>query len=124
MSESNHQAALVQWWGLQYPHLKNCLISYPSGAIIGGKNKFALIAKLKNEGWRTGVSDLFLAVPRGGKHGLWIEMKDIKKTLCSVSQEQRDHIDLMHSQGYEAIWCAGFEVAKAAIETYMNLSNK
>jgi len=119
MSEHDQQVTVVQWWDRQYPDLSLCLTAYPSGAIVGGRNKFGLIAKMKKEGWRKGICDLFISVPKGGKHGMYIEMKDVKKTLCSVSPEQREHIDLMNSLGYEAIWCAGADIAIAAIKTYM-----
>lgn len=120
MSEHNEQTRVIQWWDITNPELSLCLTAYPSGAIIGGRNKFGLIAKLKREGWRKGVCDLFLAIPRGGKAGLWIEMKDINKTVSALSQEQKAHITLMQTMGYEAIWCAGADVAIAAITTYMN----
>ena len=117
MSEHDEQAAVIKWFSLKYPDYEKCLIAYPSGAIIGGRNKWGLIAKLKKEGWRKGVPDLFLAVPAGGFNGLWIEMKDAGKTRSSVSAEQLEHLDLMAKMGYFAIWCAG---ATAAIETIDN----
>ena len=120
MSESDQQATIVKWWRLQYPQLSKLLISSQSGAIIGGKNKFGSIAKLKKEGWQSGVPDLFIAVPRGGKHGLWIELKDVKKIEKALSEEQNEYLVLLSEQGYEAIWCAGSDIAIAAIKTYMN----
>lgn len=120
MTEHQQQVTVVEWWDATYPKLKLCMTAYPSGAIMGGKNKFGMINKMKKEGWRKGVCDLFIAVPRKGKAGLWVEMKDVKKTLCSVSDEQMAHIDLMNEMGYEAIWCAGADIAIAAIKVYMN----
>jgi hypothetical protein len=60
-----------------------------------------------------------LAVPRGGKGGLWIEMKDEKKPLSSLSKAQMDHLELMVEMGYSAVWAAGFDIAKAAVEAYL-----
>lgn len=120
MSESDQQSALVRWFGLKYPALSAFLIAYPSGAIMGGKNKFALIAKLKREGWRSGVPDLFLAVPNKDYSGLFIEMKDQGKTQCSLSEEQKEYLRALNGMGYFADWCAGFEAAKAVIEEYLN----
>ena len=120
MSESDQQAAIVQWWRLKYPQHSKLLISSQSGAIIGGKNKFGAIAKLKKEGWQKGVPDLFIAVPRWGNHGLWIELKDVGKTEKALSDEQNEYLELFKAQGYEAIWCAGADMAIAAIKVYMD----
>lgn len=94
-------------------------MAIPNGQLLGGRNNFALINKLKREGFKNGVSDLFIAVPINGKCGLWVEMKDAGKTQCSVSAEQQEHIDLMRDMGYEAIWAAGSDIAIAAIKVYM-----
>tara|TARA_R110000772_G_scaffold263054_1_gene382580 strand:- start:55 stop:417 length:363 start_codon:yes stop_codon:yes gene_type:complete len=119
MSEHDHQAAVVNWFKLQYPQYEKCIMSIPNGQMLGGRNKFALMNKLKKEGFKNGVSDLFIAVPKNGKFGLWIEMKDAGKTQCSVSDDQQAHLDLMISVGYEGIWAAGSVIAIAAIKTYM-----
>ena len=120
--EHDETSAVVSWFKMQYPKYKDCIIGIPNGAHIAGhagarKKK---INKLKAEGMKPGCSDLFIAVPAGGKHGLWVEMKDVKKTPCSVKKNQLEHLDLMSEMGYEAIWCTGFDVAKAAITVYMN----
>ena len=122
MSEHDQTSAVVKWFKAKYPKYKDCIIGLGNGAVLGGNSRLRGIRmnSLKAEGFKPGASDLFIAVPRGDKHGLWVEMKDVKKTLCSVSEAQRAHLDLMSEMGYEAIWCAGFDVAKAAIEVYMN----
>ena len=55
MSESTEQQAIVSWFAMQYPKYR--LISVPNGQMIGGKNKYALIAKYKAEGLTSCVSD-------------------------------------------------------------------
>ena len=119
MSEHDHQAAVVSQFKAKYPQYKDCIMAIPNGQMLGGRNKFALMKKLKAEGFKNGVSDLFIAVPRRGRHGLWVEMKDAGKTTCSVSPEQQAHLDLMSKMGYEAIWAAGVDIAMAAIDVYM-----
>jgi hypothetical protein len=122
VSERDQQVALVSWFKRQYPKYKECIIAIPNAQGLAKTKLDALkmFTKLQKEGAKKGASDLFIAVPRGGKHGLWVEMKDVKKTLRDVSQSQLQHLDDMREVGYEAIWCAGFDVAKAAVEVYMN----
>ena len=130
MSEHDQQVTVVKWFELQYPKYAPLLISYPSGAILGSnirsrcktaqRNAIAgQVRKLKKEGWRTGIPDLFLAVPRGEYAGLWLEMKDEGKTLCSVSKEQRAYIEAFNEVGYAATWCAGSDAAIDVISRYM-----
>ena len=119
MSEHDHQATVVKWFKMQYPQYKDCIMAIPNGQLLGGRNKFALMKKLKKEGFKNGVSDLFVAVPMNGKCGLWVEMKDAGKTRCSVSNDQQAHLDLMITMGYEGIWAAGSDIAMAAIKVYM-----
>lgn len=118
-SESDEQSAVIKWWRLRYPKYSRLLISSQSGVIVGGKNKFGQIAKLKKEGWQTGVPDLFLSIPSGGKCGLWIEMKSKGKTEKSLSDDQKEYLELLNSVGYLAIWCAGFDEAIKAINCYI-----
>lgn len=123
MSEHDQQVMVVRWFKMQYPKYKDCIMSIPNGSVINGQANSKVFARLKwmiAEGFKAGASDLFIAVPRGGKHGMWVEMKDIKKTLSSVTEAQIDHIECMKESGYEAIWAAGFDIAKAAIHTYMS----
>ena len=121
MSEHDEQVAVVEWFELQYPKLAKCLIAIPNGAYLAGspKKRAYQMVRLKKEGFKTGVSDLFLAVPAGKYAGLWLEMKDHNKTKCSVSDAQWDHINLMNEHGYYATWAAGAESAMAIIENYM-----
>ena len=118
MSESTEQQAVVQWFNMQYPKYR--LISVPNGQMIGGKNKYALIAKYKAEGLTPGVSDLFLCVPRNGYGGLWLEMKAKGKGASSLSDDQALWLSDMEKIGYRAVWAAGFEQAKEIIEEYLS----
>ena len=117
MSESSEQQALIQWFNIQYPKYR--LISVPNGQMIGGRNKYALIAKYKAEGLTPGVSDLFLCVPKNGYSGLWLEMKARGKEVKSLSDDQALWLSDMVKAGYRAEWAAGFEQAKKIIEEYL-----
>lgn len=118
MSEHDHQAAVIKWFDNQYPSDCHLLMAYPSGAIMGGKNKWGLINKMKKEGWRKGVPDLFLAIPNDEYHGLFIEMKDNKKS-CKPSAEQTKFIADLESKGYRAEVCWGSDQAIDLIKQYL-----
>ena len=122
MSESTEQKAVISWFNIQYPKLRGCLFSNCNGAVLsGGKVARAIqMNRLKAEGLKCGVSDLFLAVPVNGFAGLWIEMKDIKKKISDVSPAQQAHIDQMIKMGYGAVWCAGAKQAIDTINGYLN----
>ncbi len=121
MSEHDEQCNVVAWFKMQYPKYKDCIIAIPNGAHLAGSRvqRAKKMNRMKKEGLKPGCSDLFIAVPAGGKCGLWIEMKDHDKTKSAVKQNQWDHTNLMIKMGYAATWCAGFETAKIVIEKYM-----
>lgn len=117
MSESTEQQAVVEWFAMQYP--KHRLISIPNGQMIGGRNKYALIAKYKAEGLTPGVSDLFLCFPKNGYGGLWIEMKAKGKGVKSLSDDQEIWLSDMEKIGYRAECCGGFDCARKVIIDYL-----
>ena len=61
--------------------------------------------------------DLCLPVPRGGKHGLFVEMKRTKGGR--VSAEQQEWITALQEQGYAASVCRGWEEAARVILQYL-----
>jgi hypothetical protein len=71
---------------------------------------------LKAMGVRAGVSDLFLPVPAGGKHGLWLELKALGG---AISTEQRVWLGEMRKNGYSAFLCVGWEDARDRIVEYL-----
>lgn len=112
--ESQEQCALIEWAEIQsrtYPELK-LLHHIPNG----GKRNIATAARLKKEGVKAGVPDLFLPAPKGKWHGLYIEMKAPKGT---VSEKQKWWIKALRKQGYAVAICYGWEVAKDIITCYL-----
>lgn len=83
----------------------------------GGKRDIQTAARLKAEGVKPGVPDIFLPVARGGKHGLYIELKRRKGGTVSAAQEA--WIRALALQGYQCAVCHGWEAAKDEIERYM-----
>ena len=123
MSEHNHQRTTVAHFKIQYPSLSDCIIAIPNGAHLAGspKQRARKMDNMKKEGFKNGASDLFIAVPRGTFHGMWLEMKDEGKTKCSLSNDQAAHLELMEKQGYHACWAAGCDEAIKLINDYMEL---
>ena len=129
MRQDEHelQKACVNWFGYQYPHLKDLLIAIPNG----GKRHVKTAAKLKAEGVKAGVPDLFLAAPVGYKveangrkiiehlsAGFWIEMKTEKGV---VRDSQKKYLDRLSEFGYSTVVCRSFEEFTKSIETYLGL---
>jgi len=112
MSEHQEQVAVVEWFRAQYPLLKMALFAIPNG----GLRHIRVAMTLKKEGVISGVSDLFLMVPRGTFHGLFIEMKTKKGKL---SENQKEFIKIAINMGYQVIVGYGFEDAKNKIQKYL-----
>lgn len=113
-SESQEQINLFTWANLQsckIPELK-LLFHIPNG----GKRSIVTARRLKAEGVKAGVPDLFLPVPRGGFHGLFIEMKAGKN---KTTEKQDAWIDVLKEQRYKVVVCYGCEEAMTEIKKYL-----
>lgn len=112
-TEHVEQVALVGWFDMQYPALRGRLAAVPNG---GARHK-AVAGKLKAEGVRKGYPDLQLLMPRGGYHGLIIELKRAKGGR--VEPEQADWLEWLAGQGYMAVVCKGADQARETIKRYL-----
>ena len=115
LSEYQEQCLLIDWYRLQYKEYKYYLFSIPNGEY----RHIATAVKLKRSGVLSGVSDLFLMIPKNGYHGMWLEMK--AKT-GSVSDKQKEFMAAASSMNYLAVVCYGFDEAKTAITKYLHES--
>lgn len=114
-TEHQEQCALFEWaaWmEKQIPEL-HLMHAIPNG----GKRDIRTAARLKDEGVKPGVPDICLPVPRGGKHGLYIELK--RRKGGSVSKEQQAWIRALMEQGYMCAVCHGWEKARETILEYL-----
>jgi hypothetical protein len=90
------------------------IIAIPNG---GARHK-AVAAKMKAEGQKKGVSDIFWPQPVGTKHGLWIELKpDSKKPM---KKEQVEWLEKMNNKLYVGVRCDGWQQAVATLTAYMD----
>lgn len=110
LSESAIQKTVMQWANV-HPLLRGFIIHIPNE----GKRTSRYGKSLKDMGMRPGVSDLFIAMPRHGFCGAWIELKS-KNGVLSDSQKEfiRDMID----QHYFTKICRSIEDAIDTINWY------
>lgn len=115
-SEHDEQVTLMKWWALAHQRFgipEQLLFAIPNG----GVRNIVTASRLKAEGVRAGIPDLFLAVPSHGMHGLFVEVKRVRGG--HVSDAQSVAIHELKSQGYDAVVCYGWEEAKAVIYGYL-----
>lgn len=113
--ESRMQQAVIKWWALKCREfgVPECLLfAIPNGA----RRDKVVGAILKKEGVRAGVPDLFLAVPKKGWAGMFIEMKTPSGVL---SAEQEAFLSAATLRGYDVACCRSFGSAVFQIERYL-----
>lgn len=87
-------------------------------------------ARRKAEGVKAGIPDLMLPVPRGGRHGLYVEMKrrKIRRTKTKgvkldrtrpTAEQERWH-QALRQQGYAVEVCWSAEEAQDVITRYLD----
>lgn len=96
-----------------YPELR-WLFAIPNG----GLRNFKVAAKLKAEGVKAGVWDLFLPVPRGKFCGLFIEMKFGDNKLTS---EQKEFQSFIQGQGYKDFVAYDAVEAEEYLKLYLSM---
>ena len=113
-SEHQQQVQLMKWANVMthnYPELK-WLFAIPNG----GARDIRVAVKLKAEGVKSGVWDLFLPVARGKYHGLFIEMKFGKNKLTN---NQIRFCDFITQQRYCSAVAYTWNEAADYIEKYL-----
>lgn len=118
-AEHNSQCAVIAWCNLQSctePRLE-MIFAIPNGAHLGmgGPRK---CARLKAEGLKPGVPDLFLAAANEDYFGLFIEMKS---PTGVTSKAQVEWIAKLATRGYRVAVCRTALEAIDVIREYLNL---
>lgn len=107
-TESQAQQALVKWARFK----KIPIIHIPNEGVRSAATAFWL----KAMGLHRGASDLFIARPKNGLGGFWIELKAKGK---KPTREQAQFLTDMEREGYKAAWYDDWVKAKEAIEEYL-----
>jgi VRR-NUC domain. len=114
-TEHQEQALLIQMVRLaaQTDHRLSLLFAIPNG----GHRHILTAQKLKDEGVKSGVPDLFLPVAIAPYHGLFIEMK--RRTGGKLSPNQKQWINALLKQGYKVVVANGASEAWSALREYL-----
>lgn len=104
------------------------MVAIPNGAHLAGnaEQRAKQWRSLQRVGAKKGVSDIMIALPRGGYCGAWIENKKARKLFRSekeaaaaVSDEQCAWIERMQLAGYWTAVAYGFEEMRVCVEGYL-----
>jgi hypothetical protein len=98
----------------RYPRLK-FIHAIPNG----GKRHVRVAMKMKAEGVKRGVADVFVPlIGYGGQHGLYLEFKAGKNDLTPEQQEFRDFVE---REGFVYRCCYSTEEAIFELEKYLGI---
>ena len=112
--EHQIQKAFFQWWEAQYGN-PLCWAT-PNG----GFRNIVTAKRLKSEGVRAGVPDVFLAIPNGDYHGLFMEFKRAKGKL---QPNQELYLALLDQVGYKTVVVRSVKEAIDAVQDYLGPLN-
>jgi len=120
-NEANEQAAFFQW--AAYNKELKWMHSSLNGAFLAGDKKQRAIQmnKLKAQGMKKGVLDIFLPKARGIYHGLYIEMKFGKNKM---TDEQKEFALYHVNEGYCVFTCYSSGEAIETTELYLKLKTE
>jgi len=116
-TEHQEQVNLFTWVEVnqhRYPDLAK-MFAIPNG----GDRHIVVAAKLKAEGVRKGVPDIFLPVARLDYHGMFIEMKRLERGRLSADQRLR--LNQLHEDGYYCVVAYGWVHAVNVICVYLGI---
>ena len=115
-SEHDEQVALFEWAALhagRYPEL-GLMFAIPNG----GKRDPVTAVRLRDEGVKPGVPDVYLPVASQGWHGLFIELKYGRN---KTTDKQNEWLDRLMEQGYLAVVCYGWNEAVEVLRDYLGV---
>lgn len=119
-TEAAEQIALMRWWreneAPRHSIDPRLLWHIPNQGTVRGHQRGAILQAM---GLVAGVPDLFLAIPMGEAHGLFVELKRASKSVSRLSPTQKELHALLIEQGFAVAICYGAEAAKKAITDYV-----
>ncbi len=110
-SEREEQIEVVAYLRSKYPKV----VVTATGAGMGFSGKWQQL--LSRLGYHRGTPDLMIFKPKGGYHGLFIEMKAVRGSLSDV---QKHTLDTLAAEGYKTCVCFGAGQAIGVLDKYMS----
>ena len=83
----------------------------------GGSRNRLEAGKLKREGVKAGVPDIFIAEPRKGYHGLFIELKVGHN---KPTEHQQHMFNRLEANGYKVAWSNSLTEVLDLIDNYLS----
>lgn len=117
-SESKIQHICVTWFRRTFPNVANLLFSVPNGGWRGSRAG----ATMRYEGQVSGVADLILLFPKGGKSSLCIEMKVPRRKGSRAGRQSDEQIAwqrLVEEHGSTYVVCHGIVEFVEAVCKYL-----
>ena len=113
--ESAHQQQVIEWARMASRSAKYPMLEMLHCSLNGVKLSKSQAGIAKGQGMLSGVPDLFLPVPRGKYHGLYIEMKHSTNTL---TDNQKKFLQNAANVGFAVSVCYSAQEAIKRIEDY------
>ena len=114
-NESAHQQQVIEWVRMASRSAKYPMLNMLHCSLNGVKLSKTQAGIAKAQGMLSGVPDLFLPVPRGKYHGLFIEMKHGTNTL---TDNQKKFLQNAANVGFAVSVCYSAQEAIKRIEDY------
>ena len=113
-----NRPSLAQGGGDQGDSRLNWMFAIPNGGSRGGNTaqRQREGARMRSEGVKRGVADIFLPVAHKASYGLWIELK---KFGGRQSKEQQQFEAVVTGEGYSYVLAVGYLEAISAIEKHL-----
>lgn len=140
-TEYQEQVTVIQWCAVQWVRiplapgeakrarvpLSEVIYAVPNGEVMrrsgagySDRAQMLRMLKLKKQGFRPGVPDLVLPIPRGGYAGLYLELK--RRDGGRLAASQAGFVELLSRCQYRVRVAAGAEAAIAELRAYLELA--
>jgi hypothetical protein len=122
LTEHGAQAQLVQYLKMVGYWNRYPIFAVPNGIWLPTRNqqlKSRIVNRMKAEGMRNGVADVVFLIPRGGYHGMLMELKR-GDGGSGLSDDQIEFIKLAEQEGFFTAVPNGYKEAEEMVNEYMS----